>query len=327
VESNFLGLPEDPSTSPDVVIVPLPYEMTTSYGQGTADGPKAFIEASAQVELFDVRVGEDLPAGMKFRTIEAWDSDAPTLRKQLNEMSEFASDFFRGDCFPLFIGGEHGILPPIVSASRVHPLINGNLEKLTILQIDAHADLRDELDGEILSHACAASRSLDLGVGKLVQVGIRAYSNQEFDLINSDNRISTYFARDVCSPRNGLTYWNEFIDEIKSIKGPVHLSIDIDGLDGSLVPATGTPVPGGLGFWHIDELLIALFQGDCTVISADVNEIVEQKDNPLTQFTAAQIGTRIISEHIVARKAGKWVKTQIHRDVEDGFQCAVFESF
>jgi len=327
VESNFLGLPEDPSTTPDVVIVPLPYEMTTSYGQGTADGPKAFIEASAQVELFDVRVGEDLPAGMKFRTIEAWDSDAPTLRKQLNEMAEFASDFFHGDCFPLFIGGEHGILPPIVSASRVHPLINGNLEKLTILQIDAHADLRDELDGEILSHACAASRSLDLGVGKLVQVGIRAYSNQEFDLINSDNRISTYFARDVCSPRNGLTYWNEFIDEIKSIKGPVHLSIDIDGLDGSLVPATGTPVPGGLGFWHIDELLIALFQGDCTVISADVNEIVEQKDNPLTQFTAAQIGTRIISEHIVARKAGKWVKTQRDRDVEDGFQCAVFESF
>lgn len=327
VESNFLGLPEDVSVSPDIVIVPLPYEMTTSYGQGTADGPKAFIEASTQVELFDVRVGEDLPAGMRFRTIEAWCSDAPTLRKQLNEMAVFASDFFHGDCFPLFIGGEHGILPPVVSASRVHPLIDGNLENLTIVQIDAHADLREELDGEVLSHACAASRSLDLGVGKLVQVGIRAFSKQEFELINTDNRISTFFARDVCSPSNGLTYWNEFIEEIKSITGPVHLSIDIDGLDGSLVPATGTPVPGGLGFWHIDELLIALFQGECTVISADVNEIVEQKDNPLTQFTAAQIGTRIISEHIIARKAGKWVKTQSDNEESDVTQSAVFESF
>ena len=114
---------------------------------------------------------------------------------------------------------------------------------------------------------------------------------------------------------------------LKDCRRPVHLSIDIDGLDGSLVPATGTPVPGGLGSWHIDELLIALFEGEGTVICADVNQIVEEKDNPLTQFTAAQIGTRIISEHIIARKAGKWVNTQSDNEEIDVTQSAVFESF
>ena len=326
VASNFLGLPEDNSQPPDVVIVPLPHEMTTSYGQGTGQGPRAFIQASGQVELYDHRLGYDLPANMNFLTSHAWDSDAPTLRKQLDEMAVFCSGFYHGDCFPLFVGGEHGLLPPIVSASRRHPMIKGDLEKLTIVQVDAHADLRDELDGEIYSHACAASRSLDLGIGKLIQVGIRAFSKQEFDLICLDERISTYFARDVCSPSNGLKHWNEFIAEVKSITGPVHLSIDIDGLDGSLVPATGTPVPGGLNFWHIDELLIALFESNCTVISADVNEIVEQMVNPLTQFTAAQIGTRIISEHIIARRNGKWTKTSTDKEGYDVNQCAVFES-
>ena len=137
---NFLGLIES-DQNPDIHIVQLPYEMTTSYGQGTGEGPKAFIEASAQVELFDVRLGKDLPAGLKFSTVKPWESDTPTLRKQLDSMAVFASQFFTGKSFPLFIGGEHGILPPIVSASRNHPLVSPDLSNLTIVQIDAHADI------------------------------------------------------------------------------------------------------------------------------------------------------------------------------------------
>ena len=321
---NFLGLTESKQNA-DIHIVQLPYEMTTSYGQGTGEGPKAFIEASAQVELFDVRLGKDLPAGLKFSTVKPWESEAPTLRKQLDSMAVFASQFYTGESFPLFIGGEHGILPPIISASRNHPLVSPDLSNLTIVQIDAHADLRESLDDEPLSHACAASRSLDLGIGSLIQIGIRAFSQQEYESIKSDDRISTHFARNLFNFSTGQENWSELLSQIKSISGPVHLTVDIDGLDGTLVPATGTPVPGGLNYWQLDEILVALFEGDCTVISADINEIVEQNDTPLTQFSAALIGKRIVSEHIIARATGRWeaVKTSIG----ERLKVDVFEEF
>ena len=176
-----------------------------------------------------------------------------------------------------------------------------------------------------LSHACAASRSLDLGVGSLIQIGIRAFSQQEYDLIRSEDRISTHFARDLFNSSTGQQNWSKLLSQIKSINGPVHLTVDIDGLDGTLVPATGTPVPGGLNYWQLDEILIALFEGDCTVISADINEIVEQKDTPLTQFSAALIGKRIISEHIIARTIGKWEAVKQSNDGE--IEVDVFEKF
>ena len=152
---------------------------------------------------------------------------------------------------------------------------------MTLVQIDAHADLRDELDGEPYSHACAIARSLDEGAIAVHQVGIRAYCKQEADLIESDERIFTWFARDVMNPTTGGERWLEWLESLKQIDGPVHLTIDIDGLDGSLVPATGTPVPGGLSFWHVDQTIDVLFE-NCDVISADVNEIVAQLDTPLT---------------------------------------------
>ena len=322
---NFLGLAESEDNIPDVHIIQLPYEMTTSYGQGTGEGPKAFIEASGQVELFDVRLGQDLPAEFNFRTVQPWSSDAPTLRKQLDSMAIFASQFYSGESFPLFIGGEHGILPPIVSASRCHPLVSTDLSNLTIVQIDAHADLRESLDNEVLSHACAASRSLDLGIGSIIQIGIRAFSKQEFEMINSDDRVSTHFARNLFNSSDGQKNWDGLLSQLKSITGPVHLTVDIDGLDGTLVPATGTPVPGGLNYWQLDEILIALFEGNCTVISADINEVVEQKDNPLTQFSAALIGKRILAEHIISRRTGKWQKMK--SIIDEGINVDVFEKF
>ena len=158
---------------------------------------------------------------------------------------------FRGHCFPLTLGGEHGILPPLVRAARQHPLVEGDLERLTVVQIDAHADLRDHLDGETYSHACASGRSLDLGIGRLLQVGIRAYSKEEAELIESDERITTFFAKDTQSTLHGAKHWSQWLETLSGVSGPVHLTIDIDGLDGSLVPATGTPVPGGLTYWQV----------------------------------------------------------------------------
>ena len=286
-EGNFLGLPD--TTGPaDVVIASIPYELTTSYGQGTAEGPAACIIASAQVELYDILLEEELPAGKVIRTAEPWDGEGATLQEQLDGIGQYASKHYQSGAFPIFLGGEHGILPG---------LLRGCPEKVTLIQIDAHADLRDELDGEPYSHACAIARSLDEGALAVHQVGIRAYCRQEANRIENDHRIHTWFARDIMSPCTGSKAWSGWLESIKNIDGPVHLTVDIDGLDGSLVPATGTPVPGGLTFWHAVETIETVF-ANCQVISADVNEIVPQVETPLTQFTAAMIATKIAAAHI-----------------------------
>ena len=307
VAGNFLGIPESDKDSVDVVILSLPYELTTSYGQGTVEGPKACIEASGQVELYDPKLSCDLPAGAAIYTAEPWDGEGNSLLEQLDRMTEYLTPWFNGDCFPLILGGEHGILAPILRATINHPEINGDLSKITVIQIDAHADLREEFDDEPYSHACAASRALDLGIGNLLQVGVRAYSREEAVRIDSDDRIKTWFARELLSPCDGNANWTNWIDTISKIEGPVHLTVDIDGLDGSLVPNTGTPVPGGLHYWHLVETIEHLFSNpDAIIISADVNEIVPGKESNITQFSAAMMATKILASHLSAKESGNW---------------------
>ena len=296
VEGNFLGLPEQEG-NPDIVILQLPYELTTSYGQGTSLGPAACVEASGQVELFDPILGEDLPAGQNIKTIQPWNGLGNSLKEQLDGISNYLTPWFDGVTFPVILGGEHGILPAIVNAAGSHPKIKGEYSQLTIVQIDAHADLRDELDGEPFSHACAAARAMDYGIKHLYQAGIRAFSKEEYERIISDKKITTFFASDIQKSED--SNWKDWIETLSTIEGPVHLTIDIDGLDGSLVPATGTPVPGGLTFWQAVETIEAVFSApNAEVISMDVNEIVPQQDTPLTQFTAAMLATKGIVNHI-----------------------------
>lgn len=309
MEGAFLGVAPT-SSHADIAVVPLAYELTTSYGMGTANGPVACIEASAQVELYDAELGDDLPAGLSLHTEPVWEGEAPTLLGQLDEMTAHAERYYRGDLFPLFLGGEHGILPPIVRAARCHPLVDGDLARLTLVQLDAHADLRSQLDGEPFSHACAAARSLDVGAGRLLQAGIRAYSKEEAKRMSSDARIQSWLAKHTQHPHTGLPHWTSWLEALRSLEGPVHLTLDIDGLDGTLVPATGTPVPGGLTFWQAVETIEVLFANPrAVVISADVNEIAVQEGNPLTEFTAACLASRVLAHHAIARKNGRWQRT------------------
>ena len=324
-EGAFLGLPKA-SGPADIAVVPLAYELTTSYGTGACDGPQACLDASAQVELFDDRLGMDLPAGQIIVTEPVWEGQAPTLREQLDEMAAHARSYYTGDLFPLFLGGEHGILPPLIHAARTHPAVGGDLAKLTIVQLDAHADLRSSLDDEIFSHACAASRSLDVGAGRLLQAGVRAYSEEELIRIKTDERITTSFAKATQHPHTGAKAWQAWLDELRSLSGPVHFTLDIDGLDGALVPATGTPVPGGLNFWQAVETIETLFANpDVVVISADVNEIVAQTDGVLTQFTAALLATKIVANHVLARHEGRWNAISSTKEVP--FNTAFFTPF
>ena len=294
----FLGLEESELGPWDVVVLPVPLEISVSYGEGTERGPDACIEASSQVELNDRVLEKDLPCGFKILTAPKWSSDAPSLREQLDSIREYVEKWIRSADFPLILGGEHGILLPIIEAMENHRLVK-KISDLTIVQIDAHADLRDELNGERFSHGTVIRRSLEAGVGKVVQIGVRALSSEEESLIREDDRIQTWFAGDLLSVSGHLSNWDKMISCISKIEGLVWITFDVDGLDGSLVPSTGTPVPGGLSHWGAVEIIEKLFSSEkCTVIGADINEIVPDTEGSLTQFSAALISTKIVSCHI-----------------------------
>jgi agmatinase len=185
--TTFLGLKESDSGPWDIVILQIPLEMTSSYGEGTQHGPKACIEASSQVELHDPILSEELPCGATIHTAEPWTSDAPSLREQLDSIREYVRAWVDGNQFPLVLGGEHGILLPIVESLSDHHLLS-DLSELTIVQVDAHADLRDELNGERFSHGTVIRRALDLGVGRVIQIGVRAFSLEEEVLMEDDKQ-------------------------------------------------------------------------------------------------------------------------------------------
>ncbi len=296
--TTFLGLKESDSGPWDIAVLQIPLEMTSSYGEGTRHGPLACVEASSQVELHDPILTSELPCGAEIHTAEPWSSDAPSLREQLDSIGEYVKPWIVGGQFPLILGGEHGILLPIVESLSSHHEIS-DLSDLTIVQIDAHADLRDQLNGERFSHGTVIRRALDLGVGKVIQIGVRAFSEEEEALMSMDDRIETWFAKDLLAVSGGHLEWDSLISRIGDISGPVWITFDVDGLDGSLVPSTGTPVPGGLSHWGSVEIIEKIFSSEkCSVIGADVNEIVPGSDGPLTQFSAALIATKILACHI-----------------------------
>ena len=293
----FLGLVESPGPW-DIVVLQIPLEMTASYGEGTRFGPRSCVEASSQVELNDSQLDDELPCGASILTAKPWASELPTLRDQLDSITEYVNPWIIGGQFPLILGGEHGILLPVVESLKNHQAVN-DLSDLTIVQIDAHADLRDELNGEKFSHGTVIRRCLDSGVGKVIQIGVRAYSREEEELIQMDDRIETWFAKDLLSVTDGGLGWERLITRIGDISGPVWITFDVDGLDGSLVPSTGTPVPGGLSHWGSVEIIQKIFSSSgCSVLGADVNEIVPSTEGHLTQFSAALIATKIVACHI-----------------------------
>ena len=300
----FLGLEESEFAPWDVVLLQIPFEMTTSYREGTEFGPAACIEASSQVELFDPILPSKLPCGMRIHTTTPWSSEAPTLLDSLDSIRDYVAPWMNGEQFPIVLGGEHGILPPLMAAVSNHPALDSDLSKLTLIQIDAHADLRDELNEERFSHGTVIRRSLDAGVGKVIQIGVRAYCEEEAAFIESDERVETWFAKDLFSASINKAGWKNLIQRICDIEGEIWLTFDIDGLDGSLVPATGTPVPGGLAHWGAVEIIEKLFSNkSANVIGADVNEISTSEGTNLTEFSAALVATKILAAHIAATLA------------------------
>ena len=150
-----------------------------------------------------------------------------------------------------------------------------------------------------------------------MQFGIRAYSKEEEEMFMDDERIETYLARDILSPSDNGKHWFEWLDKLGELKGPVWITLDLDGLDGNIVPATGTPVPGGLYFWQVVETIEKLFTNtNILVLGTDINEIVPDKNTPLTQFTAAMLATKTVALHLSTKTETSAMKNPVKVNID-----------
>lgn len=260
------------------VILPVPFERTTSYGHGTRQGPREILAASSQVELWDEEVGADVHRVGIF-TLPEMDLTALSIDDALAAVNRVCAGVLAAGKFLIVLGGEHSITPPIVAAAAAR---HG---KLTVLQIDAHADLRDAYLAERQSHACAMRRTLEHA--PLVQVGIRNLSSEEA-AVAGDLETTIFFD------------WNmrddpAWMDRVVEALGPtVYLTIDLDGLDPATMPAVGTPEPGGLSWRELTALLRRLFERR-TVVGCDVVELCPIPGFAAPNFLAARLVYKLLS--------------------------------
>lgn len=283
----FLGLePEHSSrTRSKVLVLPVPYECTTSYGQGTRFGPRAIIDASAALELYDPDTGTEPALELGFHTLPPIIPDMDSPRDMVDGLAACAAPLYKSGKFVLALGGEHTITAGLVrGAVQQWP-------DLCVVQVDAHADLRNEYQGTPYSHACAARRALDEikdnGKIQLIEVGVRNLAREEHEFAKSQpERIRIFWGEEIAADRG--RHWLGDIEELVEGRN-VYLSFDVDGLDPSIMPATGTPEPGGLDWYDAVELVERLAKV-ANLVAADIVELAPQYGNRAPDFIAAKLG-------------------------------------
>jgi agmatinase len=256
----FLGLP-DAGERARVAVVCAPYDLTSTYGKGADRGPDALISASYAVETWDEETGRDLePVGYTvWRPADAAAFGRQSPEAMVAELEAVHERFLAAGQITLGLGGEHGITyGQFAALHRRHP-------DLAVLQIDAHLDLRDSYEGSKHNHACIAARFLEAGV-PLVQVGMRSCSREESALVAARG-LRVYWAREVAGH---TAYHREVLADL--VERPVFVTVDLDGFDPSIMPATGTPEPGGLSWFDVTRLLSTVGR-HCKVIGADITEL------------------------------------------------------
>ncbi|PLX70569.1 MAG: agmatinase [Denitrovibrio sp.] len=252
-------------------VIPVPYERTVSYGGGTSSGPKAILEASCQLELFDTK---SIPADLGIYTALPVDCSG-TIKETLQNVRNEVSDTLDMEKIPVIIGGEH-----TVTYGAIEALYDKYGKDFCVVQFDAHADLRDEYDGTKFSHACVMKRIFDLDI-PFFQLGTRSYSMEEHNLRIRHN-IQFLDGEEIC--RNGV----DGFELPPYFPENVFITFDIDGLDSAIMPATGTPVPGGLLWFDALDLVAKSIAGrNC--IGFDVVEYSPIKGFHGYDFTAAQL--------------------------------------
>ncbi len=274
---NFLDLRSLPVKEAEAVILPIPYEATVTYGRGTREGPEAIIAASRQVELWDEEQDWDPSAAITLATAPAISPEASGPQAMLDKIRKTVQPWVSQGKFIAALGGEHTITVALVQAMQTR------YPDLTVVALDAHADLRESYDGSKLSHACVMRRIYELG-RPLVIMGVRSYSQEEYNLLRVAPRLKIFKNLDVFH-REG---WIEALDHLKAIPGPVYISIDLDALDPGIMPAVGTPEPGGLTYYHVLSVIETLASRG-PVIGLDLVELAPIPGHRVSEFTAARL--------------------------------------
>jgi agmatinase len=273
------------------VILPIPYEATTTYRKGCETGPAAVITASQQLEAYDEELKREtcLEVGIYTHDAIADTRQQPQLsaEEMLAVTTATVSRLIADDKFVVAVGGEHAITTGVVQAYR-----QALSEPFTVVQIDAHGDMRFEYEGSLHNHACVMRRVLEMGLPTL-PVGIRAICREEAELI-AKQQIPVIWDRDIAGDPNWI---EKAIAKITTEK--VFLTIDVDGIDPALIPGVGTPEPGGLSWHQTLGFLRRLFQTH-QVIGCDVMELAPISDSVVSEFTTAKLIYKLIGYQFTA---------------------------
>ncbi len=280
-KKGFLGIDNKFQVKERAVIVPFGLEKTVSYGAGTKNGPNEIIKASYQVELFDEELNCDPYKKIGIKTLKPFPINK-NMGKALDQISKINKSLLQKKIFPLVLGGEHSITPGCIEP------FTRKFDKVYILHFDAHADLRQSYNGNKFSHASAIRRCLDFKNISILSIGIRNISNSEKKFLDRNSRrVKVFWAKDK-------NKWNlnNLIKIIKNKK--VYITFDVDCFDLSLMPATGTPEPGGL-FWNETLNILKLVSKEANVVGADINELSPIKGFPGYNFLVAKLAYKILS--------------------------------
>jgi agmatinase len=281
----FLGLDEEAGSFTDAsaVILPVPYESTTSYGGGAKAGPAAIIEASRYIELYDQEFDAETALSIGIHTLPAVEltrAGAAEAMAELRRVHDRVLDAAEGR-FVLMLGGEHSVSSPAIRSHAAR-----HEERITVLQLDAHADLRPEYEGSPHSHASAMARVLD--VADVVGVGLRAVSREEIDVARAHDGVTMIWADEM---------WEDdrWMDRAMERLGPkVYLTFDVDYFDPSLVPSTGTPEPGG-GDWYRTLRFLKRVFAERDVVGCDVVELAPTPGLHAPDFLVAKLVYKLLS--------------------------------
>lgn len=290
---DFLGSEIVPNRKTDkVAIVPIPFEATTTYRKGCENGPAAILEASQQLECYDDELhGEiGLQVGIYTHDVVAdtRKGQSVSLEEMLHVTTDAVKSLAEDGKFVITLGGEHGITAGVVEAYR-----QIEKEPFTVVQIDAHSDLRHEYEGSIYNHACVMRRVVEMGLPTL-QVGIRSLCKEEADLINTQ-KMNIIWGREIATQSDWI---ERAIASITTRR--VFLTIDLDGIDPSIMSGVGTPEPGGISWYDLLAFLRQLFTSQ-EVIGCDVMELAPVVDSVVSEFTAAKLVYKLVGYQALAK--------------------------
>ena len=279
----FLGVPANlkPEAESRVAILPVPYDLTTSYQPGARRGPLAILEASTHLETYDEELGRETWEEVGIETLPAGVPDTSGPAATVQRIEAVAREIVEAGRFLVSLGGEHSITAPLVRAVRTaHP-------GLGVLQLDAHADLRDEFEGSPFNHACVMHRVLDDSV-ELAQVGIRSLTGEEQTLIR-ERGICTVFAPEAV----GAPVANWIGRVLAALPEEVYITVDLDVFDPAIMPATGTPEPGGRDWYRALDVLRQVARAK-RIVGFDVVELSPIPGNVAPDFLAAKLVYRLL---------------------------------